>query len=122
MRNLTLILSVFAMAVVGCTQPEAPAPTVESTPAAFNVAGQPTVEYDVPGLHCENCSATACKLLADVDGVTDVKADAVTKKAVVAIDKSKFDAAAAVAALEDQFGEATEAGDEMTTEDGENAS
>lgn len=122
MRTLFLALTVVALATSGCTQPEAPAPVVEATPAAFNVEGQPTVEYDVPGLHCDHCSATACKLLADVDGVVDVKADPVTKKAVVAIDESTFDAAAAVAALEGQFGEATVVGDEVAAEDNENAS
>ncbi len=73
----------------------------------FNAEERPTVEIEVPGLHCENCSATACKLLADMPGVIDVKADAETKKAVVAVDESQFDAEGARTALEEQFGEAT---------------
>jgi copper chaperone CopZ len=109
----------------GCAEQAAPpaaAPAAE--PVSFNTEGLPVVEIDVPGLHCENCSATACTLLADVPGVVDVKADPETKKATIAVDQSKFDSEAARTALEDQFGEATivddHAATELTTE-GENS-
>ncbi len=88
-----LLLSVVA---TGCAEvPPAVPSESEAQAVVFNAAGAPTVEIDVPGLHCENCSATACTLLADVPGVVEVKADATTKKAIIAVDQSTFDTEAA---------------------------
>lgn len=118
MRTLVLCLGVCLIVVVGCEQAQEPATTIaeEAQAVSFNVTGQPTVEIDVPGLHCENCSSTACELLAELPGVVDVKADSDTKKATVAVDESTFDSEAARAVLADQFGEATIIGDQAATE------
>lgn len=111
-----LLLSVVA---TGCAEvPPAVPSESEAQAVVFNAAGAPTVEIDVPGLHCENCSATACTLLADVPGVVEVKADATTKKAIIAVDQSTFDTEAARSALEEQFGEATIVGDQASTDRG----
>lgn len=93
---------------VGCKEADQPSSATEAAqPVSFNTAGLPVVEIDVPNLHCESCSATACKLLSNMPGVEDVKADFDTKKTFIAVDESQFDGEAARSALEEQFGEAT---------------
>lgn len=117
MRNLVFSGLLLLVTIVGCTSKENAAPTsTDVQPVSFNVEGRPTIEIDVPGLHCENCSATACNLLAEVPGVVDVKADPETKKATLAIDEAEFDSEAARAALEEQFGEATVVDEQVSTD------
>ena len=79
----------------------------EATPVAFNVEGAPTVDFSVPDMMCEeSCVPTVRETLAAQPGVKDVKVELATKSATVAVDKNKFDADAAVAALVDlQFSE-----------------
>jgi len=112
MTRLSVIAVLILLPALGCNQGDPTTPTneaasVETTPAAFNVEGKPTVEYDVPGLDCEHCSAAACSLLEEMPGVVDVRADSEAKRATVAIDQAQFDSEAVRAALADKFGEAT---------------
>jgi copper chaperone CopZ len=111
MRTLSALALLSLGAMIGCAEnPTAPVATPEAPaaqPVVFNAGGNPTVEIDVPGLHCEHCSATACELLKDVEGVVDVKADPETKKATIAVKDGEFDSEAARTVLEEQFGEAT---------------
>ncbi|MCA9235240.1 MAG: heavy-metal-associated domain-containing protein [Planctomycetales bacterium] len=89
---------------LGCTDaPSADKTTAtEAAPAAFNVAGLPTVEFSVPDMMCEtSCVPAVRKSLAARPGVKDVQVDLETKTAVVAVDEAEFDADAAVADLLD---------------------
>lgn len=103
-------IALLAAATIGCAEAPketAEQATVETQQAVFNAEGAPTVEIDVPGLHCEHCSATACELLCDLPGVVDVKADPESKKVTIAEHEEEFDSEAARVVLEEQFGEAT---------------
>jgi copper chaperone CopZ len=75
----------------------------ESTTAvSFNTAGAPTVEFSVPDMMCpEGCGAKVKEILAEQPGAKDVLVDFPAKTAKVAVDKDKFDAEKAVAALKD---------------------
>jgi copper chaperone CopZ len=71
-------------------------------PAAFNTAGAPTIEFSVPDMMCpEGCGAKVKEILAEQPGAKDVLVDFPSKTAKVAVDKDKFDAKQAVAALVD---------------------
>jgi copper chaperone CopZ len=87
------------------SEPETP--LVQATPVAFNSEGAPTVDFSVPDMMCEHsCVPTVRETLAEQPGVKDVKVDLASKTATVAVEKDKFDADAAVAALVDlQFTE-----------------
>lgn len=104
-------VAVLCLVAVGCAevpQDTAQQPAaVDTQQAVFNAESAPTVEIDVPGLHCEHCSATACEMLCDLPGVVDVKADPESKKVIIAEHEGEFDSEAARSALEEQFGEAT---------------
>src|SRR5688572_20307192 len=123
MRRLTSVLAAASVALVlGCsesapvedttlTASEAAAmvaeETAQTTPAAFNAAGAPTVTFSVPDMMCEqSCVPTVRETLAAQPGAKEVKVELETKTATVAVDDDKFDAEAAVAALVDlQFTE-----------------
>jgi copper chaperone CopZ len=73
-----------------------------ATPVAFNVEGAPTVEFSVPDMVCEfSCVPQVRETLAGQPGVKDVKVVLDTHTATVAVDKDKFDADKAIAALVD---------------------
>jgi copper chaperone CopZ len=75
--------------------------------AKFNEAGAPTVDFSVPGMHCESCVAHVEGILAAQPGVKDVEVDLGSLTAKVAVDEKEFDGEKAVAALVDmQFDEA----------------
>lgn len=75
--------------------------------AKFNEAGAPTVDFSVPGMHCESCVAHVEGILAAQPGVKDVEVDLGSLTAKVAVDEKEFDGDKAVAALVDmQFDEA----------------
>lgn len=105
------IFAVVALGVAtlaGCTAEQVSEPivdteaTMEVTPVSFNVAGNPTAELEVPDMHCQyGCAAKVKEVLASQEGVEEVKVDFDAKKAIVAIDTTKFDGEAAVAALVD---------------------
>lgn len=103
--HLALLLSMFAGmgALSGCgadatSEVALEADTME---AEFNTAGAPTRTLLVPSITCEGCAAGVCDVLEGAPGVVDVKVDAVTKIATVAIDESTFDADAAIQNLAD---------------------
>lgn len=84
---------------------DANAPVV--TVAKFNEAGAPTVDFSVPGMHCESCVAHVEGILAAQPGVKDVEVDLGSLTAKVAVDDKEFDGDKAVAALVDmQFDKA----------------
>jgi copper chaperone CopZ len=75
-------------------------PTVTQT--AFNAENAPTVEFSVPDMVCEfSCVPQVRDTLAHQPGVKDVKVVLDTHIATVAVDKDKFDANKAIAALVD---------------------
>lgn len=107
MKTLAFI-TLGMLILAGCqaeSAPESIVQTIESgeaTPVAFNVSGAPTAELEVPDMHCQyGCAAKVQEVLASQEGVEDVMVDFDAKKAIVAIDTSKFDGEAAVAALVD---------------------
>ena len=106
--RIAAFVALGALVVTGCQSEMVSEPvaetqsTIETTPVAFNVAGSPTAELEVPDMHCQyGCAAKVKEVLASQNGVEDVKVDFDAKKAIVAIDTSKFDGEAAVAALVD---------------------
>jgi copper chaperone CopZ len=61
-----------------------------------------TVEFSVPDMMCpEGCGAKVKEILSQQPGAKDVVVDFPAKKAIVAVDKDKFDAKQAIAALVD---------------------
>jgi copper chaperone CopZ len=91
--------------LAGCSEQVAKSPTVDATAitqASFNKAGAPTVEFSVPDMMCpEGCGAKVKEILSQQPGAKDVLVDFPAKTAKVAVDKDKFDAKQAVAALVD---------------------
>src|SRR5215210_7133030 len=88
----------------GCSQSSQPAGDLSksTTPVSFNTAGAPTVEFTVPDMMCpEGCGAKVKEILAEQPGAKDVLVDFPAKTAKVAVDKDKFDARQAIAALVD---------------------
>jgi copper chaperone CopZ len=74
----------------------------ETTAVAFNAAGAPTVEFDVPDMMCpEGCGAKTKEILSGQPGAKEVVINFDAKTATVAIDEGMFDAEAAVAAMVD---------------------
>lgn len=114
MRMMFAIGLMSLVASAGCSETEstavpAAADTAAVQPVAvvFNEDNNPTIEFNVPGLHCEHCAATACQLVKDIEGVADVQADAEQKIVTVAVKDKGFDSEPARKVLEEQFGEAT---------------
>ena len=108
MRTISA-LALLTVLAVGCGEANvetAEQPAVETQPAVFNAEGNPTIEINVPGMDCPDCSANAQAMLAELQGVTDVQADPELKKVTIAQQEGEFDSEAARAALEDRFGEA----------------
>src|SRR3954469_22364287 len=96
---------------VGCSQSGQQTGDISksTTPVSFNTAGAPTVEFSVPDMMCpEGCGAKVKEILSEQPGAKDVLVDFPAKTAKVAVDKDKFDAKQAVAALVDhQFKNST---------------
>jgi copper chaperone CopZ len=96
---------------VGCSQSGRPTGdvSVSTTPVSFNTGGSPTVEFSVPDMMCpEGCGAKVKEILSQQPGAKDVLVDFPAKTVKVAVDKDKFDAKQAVAALVDhQFKNST---------------
>lgn len=101
-----------SLAVIGCTRVSNESEAISSratTPAIFNTAGAPTVEFSVPDMMCpEGCGAKVKEILSQQPGAKDVLVDFPNKTATVAVDKEKFDTKQAIAALVDhQFNHST---------------
>ena len=104
-------LVVVLILVSGCSQSSEQTNDLSksTTPVSFNTAGAPTVEFSVPDMMCpEGCGAKVKEILSEQPGAKDVLVDFPAKTAKVAVDKDKFDAKKAVAALKDyQFKNST---------------
>jgi copper chaperone CopZ len=99
---LMLVLSIAAL--IGCAEStrESAISAVEATPTAFNVAGDPTVEFNAPDMMCpEGCGEKVKEILSEQPGAKEVVVNFEAKTATVAVEKDKFDADAAIAALVD---------------------
>jgi copper chaperone CopZ len=73
-----------------------------ATPVAFNTAGAPTVEFNVPDMMCpEGCGEKTKEILSEQPGAKEVVINFEAKTATVAIEDGKFDKDAAIAALVD---------------------
>lgn len=93
---------------VGCSEQqvtvEVPTMDIAVEQAVFNPDNAPTVEFDVPGMHCEHmCVPKVRKTLQEQPGVVDVQVDLESKVAVVAIDEAQFDPNSALEALAAEF-------------------
>jgi copper chaperone CopZ len=89
---------------IGCSQSNLQTGDVSqsTTSVSFNAAGAPTVEFSVPDMMCpEGCGAKVKEILSEQPGAKDVLVDFPAKTAKVVIDKDKFDAKQAIAALVD---------------------
>jgi copper chaperone CopZ len=99
-----------SLLAIGCGTSSVDVATTEepkATLAKFNAEGAPTVDFSVPGMHCESCVAHVESILADQPGVKDVQVDLESLTAKVAVDEKEFDGEKAVAALVDmQFDDA----------------
>ncbi|HJQ80980.1 MAG TPA: heavy-metal-associated domain-containing protein [Lacipirellulaceae bacterium] len=74
-----------------------------TTPVAFNAAGVPTVEFNLPDMMCEDgCAWTVNDILSKQQGAKDVRVDFEAKTATVAIEEGKFDQQLAIAELVDK--------------------
>jgi copper chaperone CopZ len=90
--------------MAGCSQSNQQSGDISksTTPVSFNTVGAPTVEFSVPDMMCpEGCGAKVKEILSAQPGAKDVLIDFPAKTAKVAVDKDKFDAKEAVAALVD---------------------
>jgi len=120
---LRITFATFALAlVVGCSDQASRTPVAKEavTPASFNVAGAPTVEFTVPDMMCpEGCGEKVKEILSGQPGAKDVLVEFDSKTVKVAVDKDKFDTKQAIAALVDhQFKNSTlKTADEATTGD-----
>ena len=88
----------------GCSQSNQQAADVSqsATPVSFNTAGAPTVEFTVPDMMCpEGCGEKVKEILSGQPGAKDVLVEFDSKTVKVAVDKDKFDAKQAIAALVD---------------------
>src|SRR3954453_2795991 len=97
-------LVVVLILAAGCSQSAQQTGDISksTTPVSFNTSGAPTVEFSVPDMMCpEGCGAKVKEILSGQPGAKDVLVDFPAKTAKVAIDKDKFDATKAVAALKD---------------------
>lgn len=104
-RLYSVALVALSIALSGCAEATDDVTGVareSATPAVFNVANSPIVEFSVPDMMCpEGCGEAMREILAEQEGVKDVKIDFPSKLAVVAIDQEKFKADKALAELID---------------------
>jgi copper chaperone CopZ len=105
-----ICLAIVLVILVGCGDAGTSTVTSETEPtkAAFNVAGAPTVQFEVPDMMCEeSCAKAVRETLAAQPGAKEVVVDFPKRLATVAIDEKAFDSEAALAALLDkQFSQA----------------
>lgn len=105
MRNIPVYLMIATALTLGCgpntaTSLRSPAPA--ATAVEFNVSGAPTIEFNAPDMMCpEGCGAKVKEILSELPGAKEVVINFEAKTATVAVDKDKFDAEAAIAALVD---------------------
>jgi copper chaperone CopZ len=105
MRFYSLSLTMLSFLVCGCSDTKTASTDktdMEATAVAFNVAGAPTVMFEVSDMVCESCSAAVHETLAAQPGAKEVTVDLESKVVMVAVDEKTFDRDAAVAALLDK--------------------
>jgi len=103
MRSFTGFAAILVL-VVGCSHSNQQTGDISksTTPVSFNTAGAPTVEFTVPDMMCpEGCGEKVKEILSQQPGAKDVLVEFDSKTVKVAVDKDKFDAKQAVAALVD---------------------
>ena len=105
LRSLYLGILSLSISFFGCSDAVVAPKDVsaESTTAAvFNSAGAPIVEFNVPDMMCpEGCGEKTKEILSEQPGAKEVVINFDAKTATVAVEKDKFDAEAAIAALVD---------------------
>src|SRR3954451_17510461 len=110
MTRFHLFIAVLGLAI-GCSQSNQQTGDLSQStnPVSFNTAGAPTVEFSVPDMMCpDGCGEKVKEILSEQPGAKDVLVDFPAKTAKVAVDKDKFVAKQAVAALVDhQFKNST---------------
>jgi len=102
--NRFLFFGIACMLLVGCTEHSGRAPAVveKATPAVFNAAGLPTVEFNAPDMMCpDGCGEKVKEILSKQPGAKEVRVEFETKTVTVAVDKNKFNSQDAIAALKD---------------------
>jgi copper chaperone CopZ len=101
-----LTLLILPLVWSGCSQPPTEPADIsveDATPAVFNSAELPTIEFAVPDMMCaEGCGVAVEGILAKQPGAKEVFVDFDAKTAKVAIDEGKFDSDKALAALVDK--------------------
>lgn len=98
MKLFAISGSLAVVLLVGCEREVA---TLDAPPS-FNVAGAPTVEFNVPDMMCpEGCGEKTKEILSELPGAREVVINFDAKTATVAVEMDKFDADAAIAALVD---------------------
>jgi copper chaperone CopZ len=101
MVNRVSRILVLAALCIGCSEGYAPPP--EATQRAFNAAGAPTVEFNVPDMMCpEGCAVATKEILSALPGAKEVVVDFESKTATVAVDEGVFSSEDALAALVDR--------------------
>src|SRR5687768_711920 len=99
-RGVLILLSI---AVAGCSDLPEGVTVPSSTPATFNAAQAPTVEFALPDMMCEEgCAQAVEDILERQPGVKAVRVDFEGKTAIVAVEEGRFDAEEAIAALVDK--------------------
>jgi len=105
MKSLTTLAIAIVLStglVTGCQTESAPQTDTTATPVVFDFGGASTAEMHVPDMMCQyGCAAKVKEVLTALEGVEDVKIDFESRRVGLAIDKTKFDAETAVAALVD---------------------
>ena len=104
-RFYSLCFTIISLIISGCADSKTASTDksdTEATAVAFNVAGAPTVMFEVSDMVCESCSAAVHDTLAAQPGAKEVVVDLESKVATVAVDAKTFDRDAAVAALLDK--------------------
>jgi copper chaperone CopZ len=89
--------------VAGCSrQTGSTSGTPAVTPALFNTAGAPTVEFSVPDMMCpDSCAVKTKEILSKQPGAKEVVVHFDAKTATVAVEEGTFDPQQAIAALVD---------------------
>ncbi len=89
-------LAALAVLAAGCQS------ELSTEPEATTVQVTPTVAFSVPDMMCEySCVEQVKKALAAQPGVKEVEVDFEARRAMVVVDRDKFDAEAAIATLVD---------------------
>lgn len=104
-RFYSLCFTILSLIISGCADSKTASTdkaSAEVTAVAFNVAGAPTVMFEVSDMVCESCSAAVHDTLAAQPGAKEVIVDLESKVATVAVDEETFDRDAAVEALLDK--------------------